>query len=214
MATTNILSFTDVDGNSQKIASVSIFKITDGVSVRVIDVKQPTKSFKSSQSLSALISESGNLFTATETKSGFTIGLNSIYVSRIGESPSSGCEIIFQGGEKITVDESVSVIEARIDAIGGQVAVVDPTPPTTLSNASYYNLTNVGNYTIVDAADVYDVNNAFQMTMYNNSGSVCTFNRDGSTVFNFLGEQLTTFDLLDGEEITLTAVSTTQYNIG
>jgi hypothetical protein len=210
-STTNILKFTSTSGQTERIPIDRVSRVFSNGTNVVINTDN--EQYKSTDSYATIKSEASFLFEGTELPNSTTTLYNSTKLLKI-LSNGSGCFIYYKDSSVYSVSESVSVIEARIDAIGGQVAVVDPTPPTTLSNASYYNLTNVGTYTIIDAADVYDVNNAFQMTIYNNSGSVCTFNRDGSTVFNFLGEQLTTFDLLDGEEITLTAVSTTQYNIG
>ena len=210
-ATTTILSFTDTDGNSQKIASVYVEKVIDEGVYRVINTSLPTRKYRATDSIETIKVEAGGLFSATE--SGTDILLNSLLIQRLFEQ-SNRCGILFQGGGKTLVDETVAVIEARIDSVNGNRPTSSPTPPTTLDSATYYNLTTAGTYTIEDAANTYDASDVFQMTLYNSSGGICTFNREENTVFDFLGDQLTTFDLLDGEEVTLTAVSTTIYNIG
>lgn len=211
-ANSSITSFTDLDGNVKKITTYTIEKVTDATDYRIIQTFLPTKKYKSSDTLAVIEAEASSLFAATEN--GVDILINSLLVKEI-VALGSACQIIYQGGAKITVEESVSTIEARMDADSNtDVALEDPTPPTTLSNSSYYNLTTSGTFTIEDAATTYNANPIFQMRIRNSSGSDCIFNRSATNTFEFLGEDLTTFTLQDGEEILLTAVSTTEYNIG
>jgi len=101
----------------------------------------------------------------------------------------------------------------RVLSLGASFPQETRIPSETINEEGYYNITVVGTYTIEDASTTYS-ENSFQITIYNNSGDDCIFQRSGSTVFEFLGDSVTEFTLQNGEEITLTAVSTTQYNIG
>lgn len=211
-STSNILSYTEYQSEvTRKISVANITRIFDATTYRAIELVGGDK-LKSSDSYATIKQEALVLFEATDSKVGTAL-YNSSLIDKLSVN-GSGTDIIYNGGIEYLVSEDIDIVEERIESVAGLKPPTSPTPPTELSESVYYNLTASGIYTIVDAATSYNSNDVFQMTIYNNSGSASTFNRDGSTVFNFLGEQLTTFDLLDGEEVTLTAVSTTEYNIG
>lgn len=213
MASTKILSFTTLSGHTKKITAAYVLKVIDLTSSREITTITPTRKFSATDSLSNIKSEAGSLFEATEN--GYLILLNSLIIKEIS-SNGSGCDIYFQGGERITVSESVSVIEGRIDALSPEnvsTPIENPTPPTTLDSASYYNLTISGTYTIEDAANTYNGLDAFQMQIKNASGGVITIQRSSTNTFYSIGGAVTSFQMNDGEFVQLTAVSTSTYDI-
>lgn len=213
MASSKILSFTTTSETSEKIAAISVFKITDLGSSREILTFVPTRKFNATDSLPALSTEAGNLFEATEN--GNSILLTSILILEITAN-GVGCDIYWQGGERVTVSESVSVIESRIDALSPDdvsTPISDPTPPTTLDSPDYYSLTRSGTYTIEDAATTYSGSDVFQMQIKNASGSNITIQRSSTNTFYGLSGSVTSFILADGEFVTLTAATTSRYDI-
>lgn len=213
MASTKILSFSTTDGVTKKITNNVVFKVSDLTSRRELTTSIPTQQFYATDSLSDIKTNAGNLFSATE--SGVDILLNALYFKDL-DGNGSGCDIYFQGGEKVTVDESVSVIEGRINALSPEdvnTPIEDPSPPTTLDSSNYYSLTNSGTYTIEDAATTYNASNAFQMQIKNASGGNITIQRSSTNTFYGLSGSVTSFTLADGEFVTLTAATTSRYDI-
>lgn len=113
-ASTKILSFTDTNSVAQKITAVTVFRIVDFTDNRTIQTFKPTKQYKATDSLATLKTEAGSLFSATEN--GLDILLNSITIVRI-EANGSGCNIFYQGGERVSVSEDIDTIEGRIDEV-------------------------------------------------------------------------------------------------
>lgn len=213
MASTKILSFTDLNSVVQKIAAITVFKVIDYTTNRTIQTFKPTKQYEASDSLSVLKAEAVSLFQATE--SGVDILLSSITITRLEEN-GSGCNIFYQGGERVSVSESRSVIEGRIDALSPDdvsTPISDPIPPTTLDSSDYYSLTTSGTYTIEDAATTYNEADAFQMRIKNASGGNITIQRSSTNTFYGLVGSVTSFILADGEFVTLTAATTSRYDI-
>ena len=112
MAASTILSFTDLDGVSHKIATVSIFSIQDNSSYRIIILSSPTGKLKTSSTLDTLKEEALSLFQATVNGKEFLF--NSLLVSKLVDY-NGVCQITWQGGSRTTTEETVSVIEDRID---------------------------------------------------------------------------------------------------
>lgn len=213
MAASTILSFNDLDGNAVKIASVYISKVTDVTTHRILETSVPTRQYKTELSLSSIQTESGALYAATEN--GNNILLNSLLVKNL-VSNGSGCDILEQGGSRVSVSESISVIESRIDALNPEdvnTPISDPSPPTTLDSSDYYSLTTSGTYTIEDAANIFSQTNAFQMQIKNASGGNITIQRSSTNTFYGLSGSVTSFILADGEFVTLTAATTSRYDI-
>lgn len=91
--------------------------------------------------------------------------------------------------------------------------IVSITTNTTLDAKRYYRITGGTTFTITAASGTFNANDPFVMTIKNASGSTITINRSGSDTFYEVGGTSTTFDLLDGEDATLMATTTTNYDV-
>ena len=127
-ANSSITNLTLTNGETKRISTFSIESVIDTGTYRVVKTFLPTNRYRSSDSLAAIKAESGSLFSATEA--GVSILLSSLIIENIIDF-NGVCQIILQGGRKITLDETVSVIEARIDALGDKPAL-DQTEQTSI----------------------------------------------------------------------------------